>query len=137
MVDHEGGGVEEIFVERGQRLRREVGFGEGLFHELDPAVTGAFVYLKGCVAHAEAGVTALVAVGGGAAETLDEEEAEAFFGAGEVVLGVERAEDVVGADAAVEGGDQAVEAFVADAVVDLIFGKGGSITAHNWDNLIH
>ncbi len=98
MVDHERGGVEEIFVEGGDGFWREVGFGHGLFHQFDPAVAGAFIDGEGGVAHAEAGVAALVAVGGGAAEALDQEEAEAFFGVGEIVLGIKGAEDVVGAE---------------------------------------
>src|SRR5258706_6213890 len=130
MIDHERGGIQKILVQRWVRRGRKVRFAERLFHQLDPPIAGAFVNLKRRVAHAEARVAALLAVGRGPAEALDEEHAEAFFRAGEILLGVERAEDVVAGHAAIKRGDQATKTVVANRGIDLIFPKRCGVTAH-------
>lgn len=132
MIDHEGRGVEEIFAERRYGRLGKLNLGQSLLHQLDPAISGALIHRERCVAHAEARVTALLAIGRGAAEALDEEESETFFRAGEIVLRVKWAEDVVGRDAAVEGGDEAVKTFFADGGVNLIFGEGRDVGIQLW-----
>lgn len=104
---------------------REVGFGEGVSHEGEPAVAGAFIDHVGGVAHAEAGMSALLDIAHGSAEAADEEFAETLLGPGEIVRGIHGAEDVVGGDLTVEGGDEAMEAVLADRGIDFVFRQTG------------
>src|SRR5258706_3595867 len=120
MIDHERGGIQKILVQRWVRRGRKVRFAERLFHQLDPPIAGAFVNLKRRVAHAEARVAALLAVGRGPAEALDEEHAEAFFRAGEILLGAERAEDAVRGPAAIKPANQPMESCLANRGINLI-----------------
>ncbi len=102
-------------------FRRQGGFLECVGHELHPAVAGGLVDREGGVAHAQAGVSALFDVAGGAAEAGDEEVAEADFGSGQILGGVEGTEEGVRGDLAVEGSDQAGEAFFSDDLVNVLF----------------
>ena len=111
--------AEGLFGFRGQG-----GFSEGVVHQRDPAVAGADVDGETAVAHAEAGMAALLDISGGAAEAEDEELAEAGFGAVEIGGGVHGAEDVIGGNLPVERVDQTAETIVANGLIDLVFGEG-------------
>ena len=108
------GDLEEEGAEDGFGFFGELGDGEGVVHEDEPAVPGGRGDGEGGVAHAEGGMAALFDVAGRSAEAADEKIAEAKFGAGEVVGGVHGAEEVVGGDLGVEGRDEAGEAVFTD-----------------------
>ena len=83
-VAKEVGCVAEEAFEDGADFGWQVGFVEGGQHELQPTIARTFVDGEVGVAHAEAGMAALLDVAEGSAEAADEEIAEPFFGAGHV-----------------------------------------------------
>ena len=111
-------------------FRGERGFDESVVHQRDPAVAGVDVDRETTVAHAEAGMAALLDISGGAAEAEDEELPKPGFGAVEIGGGIHGAEDVICGNLPVEGVNQAAKTIVADRLIDLIFGKGGGHIFH-------
>lgn len=72
-------------------------------------VAGVGVDVERHVAHAQARVSARLAIGRRAAPVLREEQGEAFGGRAEVLFGVHRLQHLVGGDAAIERVDQPTE----------------------------
>ena len=114
LVDHVIGDLEEEGAEDGLGFRGELGDGEGVLHDQEPAVASGGGDGERGVAHAEGGVASLFDVARRAAEAADKKISEPNFGAGEVVSGIPGAEEVVGGDLGVECGDEAGEAVFAN-----------------------
>src|SRR5436190_371322 len=93
---------------------RQIRFHQSLFHKLHPPIAATLIDCKWRMSHSQSRMTALLRIVIGAAKTLDQKITQAFFGAGEILIGIERAEKVIAGDALVEVGDEACEAFVAD-----------------------
>ena len=73
------------------------------------------------VAHAQAGMAALLHVGRRPAEAADQEQAQALFGARQVFLWIHRPENVVLRHLSVEGRHQAAESIFANSRIHIAF----------------
>ena len=100
-------------------VRRECGFVERLIHELHPALARARGDGERHVPHAQLRVASPFDVAQRPAEPADQEIAQTFFSAGEIVGRVHRAQNVVGGDLPVERGDETMKAVFAHDGVDV------------------
>jgi hypothetical protein len=121
VVNHEGSHLIEKGPEESMGFRRESRFGEGVVHELHPAVTSGLIDAKGKMACAETRMSAFGDVILRAAETVDQEIAKTFLGSGAFVRGIHRAENIIGANLSIKGRNESSEAVFANDGVEILF----------------
>jgi len=88
--------------------------GEGIVHELHPAIASGLIDTEGKVASAETGMATLGNVILGTTKAIDQEIAKALFSSGAFVCGIHGTENVVIADLSIESGNEASETIFAD-----------------------
>ncbi|MEY2727388.1 MAG: hypothetical protein RLZZ458_3255 [Planctomycetota bacterium] len=119
-VDQKSGNVSEEIAEDCRGRFGKVAFVDGLVHQQHPAITSGLIDLKRCVACAKCGVPAALQVVLGATETEGEEQAEPFFGTGEIFRGVHGSKQIIEGNAAIEGPGQLLDAVGPDELVEVI-----------------
>jgi hypothetical protein len=102
--------------------RFEPGGGHGVAHVGQPCVPGRRVNREAGMAHPEAGMAALLAVGGRTAPVLGKEQRQSVPGTVELVSGIHRQQERIGRHPLVEAVDEGLEeGQSADAVVQRRF----------------
>jgi hypothetical protein len=113
-IDHERSDLIEEFPQERIRFGRERGFRQGIVHELNPAVARRPADGKRDVPHAQTGMPALFQIALRSSKPENQEIAQTFFGAREVVARVHRAQHFIPGYLTVEGGDETRESILTN-----------------------
>ena len=114
LVDHECGHLLEEGSKQLFGFDGKASFGEGVIHELHPAIACGAIDVKRKVAGAQAGMSTLGDVFFRAAEAIDEEVAETLLGRPALLLGIHGAENVIAGNLTIKCGHQTRKTFFAD-----------------------
>jgi hypothetical protein len=121
LIDHEGGHLlhecSQVLVSFG----RQSGIGEGLTHELHPAVAGGLIDAKGNVPGPQARMPTLFNVSLPASKAINQEITKPLLGAIAIVLRIHRSKNVVVINLTIESSHQPRETFCSYKRKNLVF----------------